>query len=107
MIVIILWVSRPSLPFQFYPEVILSFASNPFQSLIVKALTPKAFTLEATLLRFFSLQHPGLEKVSFSSATCLTAETLRLHGLLTALAPCLIQDRRVFFHTPTLMRFPL
>jgi len=61
MIFIILRFFKPTLLFQFDPKDILSFASNPFQS-VLKTL-PFHVNEKVTLLRFFSLQRFGFDKV--------------------------------------------
>jgi len=57
-------------------------------------------------MRFISLQHFGLRKVSCVQEE-VNPELLRFYGLVTILTSCLNLNLKVFFHTLTLMRLPL
>jgi hypothetical protein len=96
--------SQSPLPFQFNPEVILSFAWNPFQSffkdpaqkLSLKSGSFEVFAPSAYWFKkgfwFQDLPHP---------------EKVRFYGLITVLAFCPCSNLTVLFHTATLMGFPL
>jgi hypothetical protein len=102
-----LWYFRFPLLFQFNPEIILSFAWNPFQSILLK--TQLFFGLrerKATFLRFYSLQRFGFEQ-GLNVQNLPHFERLTLYGLITILTFCQVQNLNALFQTSTLLRFAL